>query len=450
MNEAERELISAHFDGELDEPRRAEAERLLADDVECRRWWDELAALRDTLRSLPASSLDDDLADRVLRQAERAMFTVDAPAVAARSQRSVPRHLAAARGDDEPGGTVHADVAPRTGWFTEQRVLLGTVATLAALLLVVVLVRRDTEDTVALVPKKDGTEQDRLATPTNDATASAAVPAEALANDGEAAETRGATARARSELRPMSKGGAGEANPGLASDGPMRSRAAGVATTGAPADDDTLNAHDDRGQAAGPSPSATGGARYSKGGYGGAGYGGDGYGYSGGYYGNLPGANAGSSPEELGRRLAVEAAQRPVYVVEVDVPPGPLGDERLNTVLANQMVVTAQTNSAASPQPARADVDVFSLDLDVQTAAEDASQRDAKEVADDSSLRYYYAEMTPQQLQAAVTDLKSSSDVFRNVAMLDVASNRLDVNSLGRDAPPASVEVSATNTGRSQ
>lgn len=69
------ELISAYHDGEVTPDEAARAERLLADDPDCRQFYDELRALSSTLKSLPAESLGSEFQEQVLRQAERRMLS---------------------------------------------------------------------------------------------------------------------------------------------------------------------------------------------------------------------------------------------------------------------------------------------------------------------------------------------------------------------------------------
>lgn len=66
------ELISAYFDGELSGDARAEAERLLVEHAEYRRWFQQLKTLRGALAALPKYQLEHDFAQKVLRRAELA------------------------------------------------------------------------------------------------------------------------------------------------------------------------------------------------------------------------------------------------------------------------------------------------------------------------------------------------------------------------------------------
>ncbi len=66
------ELISAYLDGELTAEQQALVEQELADRPEMRRLHDELRLLRQTLQEVPQVTPREDLADRILRSAERA------------------------------------------------------------------------------------------------------------------------------------------------------------------------------------------------------------------------------------------------------------------------------------------------------------------------------------------------------------------------------------------
>jgi anti-sigma factor RsiW len=71
----ENELFSAYIDGELTADEQAEVEQILAENPEARQLVDELRALSSNLQTLPSYKLDEDLAARVLRQAEREMLS---------------------------------------------------------------------------------------------------------------------------------------------------------------------------------------------------------------------------------------------------------------------------------------------------------------------------------------------------------------------------------------
>jgi hypothetical protein len=71
------ELISAYLDGELTAQEQEYVEEQLRDNVELRRMCDELRSLRVTLQAMPVASPPENLAERVLRQAERRMLVGD-------------------------------------------------------------------------------------------------------------------------------------------------------------------------------------------------------------------------------------------------------------------------------------------------------------------------------------------------------------------------------------
>lgn len=73
------ELISAYLDGELSDDARAEAERLLVENVEYRRWFQQLKAMRGAIASLPKYRLEADFAQKVLRRAELATLQGSVP-----------------------------------------------------------------------------------------------------------------------------------------------------------------------------------------------------------------------------------------------------------------------------------------------------------------------------------------------------------------------------------
>lgn len=78
----ENELFSAYIDGELTADEQAEVEQILNDNPEAQQLVDELRSLSTSLQSLPAYKLDEDLAARVLRQAEQEMLGQPAAAPA--------------------------------------------------------------------------------------------------------------------------------------------------------------------------------------------------------------------------------------------------------------------------------------------------------------------------------------------------------------------------------
>ena len=68
------ELISAYLDCELSSEQQALVEEQLMDNLEHRRMFEELRALRSGLQELPQASLGDDFAQRVLQRAERELL----------------------------------------------------------------------------------------------------------------------------------------------------------------------------------------------------------------------------------------------------------------------------------------------------------------------------------------------------------------------------------------
>lgn len=70
----ENELFSAYIDGELTADEQAQVEQILNDNPEAQQLVDELRSLSTSLQSLPAYKLNEDLAARVLRQAEQEML----------------------------------------------------------------------------------------------------------------------------------------------------------------------------------------------------------------------------------------------------------------------------------------------------------------------------------------------------------------------------------------
>ena len=90
------ERISAYLDGEVNEPQRAEMERLLAEDPRARQLYDDMKAMGTSLRSLPREKLEHDLAAAVLARAEREMLLsnrVAKPSVASDATVPLSRRL---------------------------------------------------------------------------------------------------------------------------------------------------------------------------------------------------------------------------------------------------------------------------------------------------------------------------------------------------------------------
>ncbi len=80
------ELISAYLDGELSAQERQYVEAQLRENADLRRLCDELGMLRVLLQAMPAATPPENLAERVLRQAERRMLGGDEQHVAARGE----------------------------------------------------------------------------------------------------------------------------------------------------------------------------------------------------------------------------------------------------------------------------------------------------------------------------------------------------------------------------
>jgi hypothetical protein len=118
------ELISAYLDGELSPAEKVRVEEQLMDSPEHRRLFEELKSLRRSLQSLPAESLDDDFAARVLRRAERELLA-DVPPV----DKAKPN--AADRGVNAGGALLRSERGVRRG------LLWSIAATAAAVGLVV-------------------------------------------------------------------------------------------------------------------------------------------------------------------------------------------------------------------------------------------------------------------------------------------------------------------------
>ncbi len=151
------ELISAYLDGELTAQEKAHVEKQLREDAGLRRMCDELRVLRVTLQSIPAEDLSQDLAERVLRQAERRMLLGEEEAAEAEptSDGTVPAPAA-------PSQTVSplaVAIPMRRNW----RFIAGCVATAAALFLTVLFLLEPAQfaartDTVAQSPSASSTE----------------------------------------------------------------------------------------------------------------------------------------------------------------------------------------------------------------------------------------------------------------------------------------------------
>jgi hypothetical protein len=386
--------------------------------------------MRDALRGLPAMSASDDLADRVLRSAERAMFTGADQSDSVQSsvedtESAAPRQLAAAWGD------IALDSPRRSSWLApRRRGLLWAAAAVAAALVVFVSTSRDPDEKVALAPDSDSRlEESELARPTEPTDRS------------EIADISTATTELESFGRSGRENVLGKAAPAsgdtlssetVPSDTPTaapRMKRAGKAGAG-----DAARPRNERDvpryakDSSGPfgAESETNGRGYGGGGYGDGRHSGDAYGAAGTHY-FLP-----ADEQELKEQFATAAASRTVYVVYVDVPADTEGGEQLNVLLAKQQIMTVSTGASAVGQSTSARERTLSEAIASDGDAND-NGIDAESVAVDEP-RYYYAEMTPAQLQAAVVDMRSQREVFSNVALSDVASNRIDVESLAEAA----------------
>jgi|GEM_PF-6174597 len=117
------ELVSAYLDGELTPAEQARVERLLADDPHLRQLHEELRALRSSFEALPRHRLNEDLSQRVLRTAERAMLenSVGAADVSAAKPRTVkPQPV-------KPQPVKHQSAEPSTGKSAADKVELPSL-----------------------------------------------------------------------------------------------------------------------------------------------------------------------------------------------------------------------------------------------------------------------------------------------------------------------------------
>lgn len=129
------ELISAYLDGELTAEEQAQVEQALAADARLRRMHDDLRSLRSRLQAMPRHKLDADFANRVLsaaKEAREADTQVDVLVATHHGQQTIVE-----RAQHEP-----------LAW----RVVVWSVASLAALILVVLLLPRSVE--IADVPRE--------------------------------------------------------------------------------------------------------------------------------------------------------------------------------------------------------------------------------------------------------------------------------------------------------
>ncbi len=136
------ELISAYLDGELTAEERARVEEQLDKDPTLRQMYNDLRTLGSTLQALPLADPSEDLAQRVLRQAERRMLTGE-EACAPFAQTPCEGTAATVSHTTESQNTDAQDTdaavvrisAARRHW----RLIAGITCTVAALLLVTVM-----------------------------------------------------------------------------------------------------------------------------------------------------------------------------------------------------------------------------------------------------------------------------------------------------------------------
>lgn len=102
-DEPREELISAYLDNELSADERAQVEKWLSEDAECRQLYEDLQALRGTLQSLPRHKLDHDLTPGVLRRAERTVL-------------GTTEQTASAKAPPIPGDTFAGDISVGERW----------------------------------------------------------------------------------------------------------------------------------------------------------------------------------------------------------------------------------------------------------------------------------------------------------------------------------------------
>lgn len=140
------ELLSAYLDGEVTAAERAQVEQMLASDPEARAALQELRALSAALQSLPKLSVGEDLSERVLRRAERAMLerqTLEPVAASAAEPVSLPPKTAVKQGE-----TLLERGSHGAGWT---RRLAWPLAAVAATLLIM-LVNQKQKPELALAP----------------------------------------------------------------------------------------------------------------------------------------------------------------------------------------------------------------------------------------------------------------------------------------------------------
>ncbi len=85
------EMISAYLDGELSAEERQCVEEVMARDPQYRQMLEELTMLRDKLKTLPKSQLDDQFHERVLDRAQNQIDGVVANSITVKRQASHPQ-----------------------------------------------------------------------------------------------------------------------------------------------------------------------------------------------------------------------------------------------------------------------------------------------------------------------------------------------------------------------
>lgn len=158
------ELLSAYLDGELVGEDLARAERLLAEQPECRQALEELRALSGSIESLPRYRLEADFAQRVLRLAEREMLMGDDAEPSSAAPQATP-DAAPERLVTRPSLAVDHAGAPDLGgrlWPRAKRPLLYAALTMAAGVLIMIFAPGQpphadrANQRVAIAPKASG------------------------------------------------------------------------------------------------------------------------------------------------------------------------------------------------------------------------------------------------------------------------------------------------------
>lgn len=129
------ELISAYLDGELTAQEQAQVEQALASDTRLRQMHDDLRSLRTSLQALPQQKLDIHFAERVLQAAKKAQHDNAATAPV------VTPHEPEVIVTSHHGATVELAQHEPFAW----RMVVWTVAGLAAVLMVMLFLPRSTE-----------------------------------------------------------------------------------------------------------------------------------------------------------------------------------------------------------------------------------------------------------------------------------------------------------------